>query len=298
MNTDISTKIVKRVAIFGITGILGLGILFGSWYTVDQGYRGVILRNGAVVGVAEPGLGFKIPFIDSVYEIAVQEKVIQYAGGGPDGAGLSTYSADQQPANIRIAVNYRIPPDRVSEVYAEYGGEEGLVSRALDPRVYRALKDTFGKFNAVTAIQDRTRLNLEVQETLVKLLGNAPIVISGVAIQNIDFSEAYEQSIEQRMQAEVEVQKLRQNAEREKVQAQITVTKAQAQADAVRAEAQAQADAITLKGNAEASAIRAKGDALKDNPGLIGLVTAEKWNGTLPQTMVPGAAVPFVSVGR
>ena len=60
-----------------------------------------------------------------------------------------------------------------------------------------------------------------------------------------------------RMQAEVEVQKLHQNAEREKVQAQITVTQASAQADAVRAQAQAEAEAILLRGEAEAKAIRA-----------------------------------------
>ena len=33
-------------------------LFFGSWYTIDQGERGVHLRNGAVVGSADPGLGF------------------------------------------------------------------------------------------------------------------------------------------------------------------------------------------------------------------------------------------------
>ena len=29
---------------------------------------------------------------------------------------------------------------------------------------------------------------------------------------------------------------------------------------------------------------------------LIGLIQAERWNGQLPTTMVPGSAVPFVNV--
>jgi len=45
-----------------------------------------------------------------------------------------------------------------------------------------------------------------------------------VQIENLDFSSEYEKSIEQSMLAEVEVHRLRQNAEREKVQAEIVVT--------------------------------------------------------------------------
>ncbi len=41
-------------------------VLFGSWYTIDEGHRGVMLRNGAVIGISNPGLGFKFPIVDSV----------------------------------------------------------------------------------------------------------------------------------------------------------------------------------------------------------------------------------------
>src|SRR5260370_10510294 len=107
--------------------------------------------------------------------------------------------------------------------------------------------------------------------------------------------------------AEVGVQKLKENAEREKGQAQITVPQANAKANAVRAEAQAKADAtglngeakasnIKITGEAEAAAIEARAKALGTNPNLVTLVQAERWNGVLPTTMVPGSAVPFVSV--
>jgi regulator of protease activity HflC (stomatin/prohibitin superfamily) len=272
---------------------VGAAVVMGSWYTVDQGYRGVVTRNGAVIGMAEPGLGFKIPFVDSVKLISVQEHSRTYGSE----RGLSSYSRDQQPAEIRVSVNYQIPEGRVDEVYANFGTEESMVSRVLDPRVMQAVKNVFGQFNAVTAIQDRTRLNLEMRDALTKAMGDEPITITGLQVENIDFSKAYEESIEQRMQAEVEVQKLRQNAEREKVQAEITVTKAKADADSVRARAQAEADAIRLRGEAEAAAIKARSEALGQNPNLIALTQAEKWNGQLPSTMVPGGSVPFMNVG-
>jgi regulator of protease activity HflC (stomatin/prohibitin superfamily) len=86
-----------------------------------------------------------------------------------------------------------------------------------------------------------------------------------------------------------------------------SVTQTTAKANAVRAEAQAAADAlrlngearatnIKLTGEAEAAAIEARAKALGTNPNLVTLVQAERWNGVLPTTMVPGPAVPFVSV--
>jgi uncharacterized membrane protein YqiK len=62
--------------------------------------------------------------------------------------------------------------------------------------------------------------------------------------------------------------------------------------------AKAEADAIRLKGEAEASALQAKANALRENPSYVALTAAEKWDGKLPTTMVPGSAVPFVNVAR
>lgn len=46
----------------GIAAVALASLLLGSWYTVDETERGVLLRNGALVGAVEPGLSFKIPF--------------------------------------------------------------------------------------------------------------------------------------------------------------------------------------------------------------------------------------------
>jgi regulator of protease activity HflC (stomatin/prohibitin superfamily) len=261
-----------------IVGLIALTVIGGSFYTVDQGERGVILRNGAVVGTAEPGLGFKLPIVDSVREINVQTQARVYKD-------VMVYSRDQQNAGLQVSVNYRLASDKVEQIYSEFAGQEGIVSRLLDRQVPEEVKNVFGKFNAVTAIQERARLGMEIQEAIQKAAGNNMLIVESVQVENIDFSDAYEKSIEQRMLAEVEVQKVQQNAEREKVQAEIAVIQAKAQADAVK-----------LQGDAEAHAINARGRALRDNPALIELVQAEKWDGKLPTTMVPGQTVPFINV--
>jgi regulator of protease activity HflC (stomatin/prohibitin superfamily) len=263
----------------------------GSFYTIDQGQRGVILRTGQVVGTAEPGLGFKLPIVDTVVEMSVQTQARVWGD-------VMAYSKDQQTATMALSVNYRIPADQVAAVYSDWGGEAGIVSRLLDRQVPEELKNVFGRFNAATAIQERERLSAEVQTAIRTAVKGLPLIVESVQLENIDFSEAYENSIEQRMLAEVEVQKVQQNAEREKVQAEIKVIQAQAEADSRVAQAKAEAESIKLKGDAEAQAIRQRGQALAQNPNLVNLVTAERWNGELPSTMLPGGSVPFVDVNR
>lgn len=279
--------------------VLGLGVagtvamaavigVFGSWYTVDQGERCVILRNGAITGISEPGWHGKVPIIDDVECIDFREQVWE----GPADA----YSRDQQPANIMVTVNWRAAEGQAAAIYSNLGGLAGVESRIIAARVPQAVRTVFGQFNAATAISERARLNVEVENAVRDAVG-ATAVIESVQI-SIDFSDTYERSVEERMLAEVEVAKLRQNAEREKVQAEITVTIAEAEAKSTLAKAEANATAVRLRGEADAAAIAAKGKALRDNPELINLISAERWNGALPSTMVPGGAVPFVSVDR
>lgn len=274
---------------------IGAGVLivlvsiFDGFYTIDQGDIGVQLRNGAVTGTAEPGFHWQVPIIDSVRIISVRTHKDTYEQ-------VQSYSKDIQAADLRITVTYHADPSRVIEIYSVYGSLEGLVERSITPAVYNDTKIVFGTFNAATAIAERARLVSEIESAIRSAVEGHPIIIESVQIEDIAFSRAFEDSVEQRMLAEVEVARLKQNLEREKVQADIVRTQAEGRADATRAQAEAEADAIRIRGEAEAAAIKARGDALRDNPNLVQLILAEAWNGQLPTSMVPGSAVPFIDV--
>jgi len=171
--------VIVSVALLGLVGV---------FYTVDEGQRGVILRGGAVVGTADPGLGFKLPIIDSVRPISVQIKARVYGR-------IMVYSQDRQTANLKVSVNYRLSADQVEQIYRDFGDEQGVVTRLLDRRVPESVNNVFGRFNAATAIQERGRLTLEIQEDIQKAVVGLMIVES-VQIENIDFGDAYESSIE------------------------------------------------------------------------------------------------------
>jgi len=188
---------------------------------------------------------------------------------------VKTYSRDQQPATLRVSLNFHVTDARA--VYTDYKSIQGMVDRLVTPQVYTWSENIFGQFNAASAVQDRAKLNAELAIALRKVI-HGPLAIESVQIENIDFSGKYEEAVEARMEATVRQQQ------------------AEAEAAATRTRADAKAYSAKVQGEAEASAIRNRGDALRDNPGLPALVTAEKWDGHLPTTMVPGGAVPFLKV--
>jgi regulator of protease activity HflC (stomatin/prohibitin superfamily) len=207
---------------------------------------------------------------------------------------VTAYSKDQQTAEIRVSVSFHVPPADVIDLYSEYGSIEGLTSRLVDRQVPTQVENVFGQYTAISAVQNRVTFVKDVT-TAIRNSVKGPIVIDGVQLENIDFSDAYEKSIELRMQAEVLVQTEKQNLEKEKVNAEIAITQARGRAESSLAEARASAESTRIKGEAEATAIKARAEALAQNQNLVELTRAERWNGVLPTTMIPNAAVPFLT---
>ena len=246
--TEIS---ISKIVSIAIAIVIGLYIAITGWYTVDAGERAVQLRNGAIIRTSDAGLYFKLPFIDSVKYISTRTQNRSFNE-------LSTYSKDQQPAKIRASVTYRVPAGEAENVYLNFRDIEGLASNTIERQVPNQIENVFGHYSAIEAVQKRAQLTKDVNDAIKQSLENYPIIVESVQIEDIDFSRAYEQSVEDRMKAEVEVQTQKQNLEKEKITAEIAVTKAQAIADSTLAQAKAEAEAVILRGEAEARAITAK----------------------------------------
>jgi regulator of protease activity HflC (stomatin/prohibitin superfamily) len=275
--------------------VLGAGIavaavavlLLNPFYTVDAGQQAVVTRLGAVAGVSGPGLHMKAPLIDVVHKISTRTNAIDWGFGGTEAdRRMEAYSSDQQPAHISVKITYSVKKDPASvrQIYTQYGTEQGFADAVVVPRAYENVKTVFGQFTAVTAIQHRAQFNAQVEQAVRAAIAG-PVQVESVQIQDIAFSEAYENQVEERMKAQIVVERTQQEKLTKQLQADMLVIQAKAEADSTR-----------LKGEAEASAIRARAGALTANPNLVQLTAAEKWNGVLPTTMVPGAGVPLVTL--
>ncbi|WP_462380492.1 prohibitin family protein [Pseudomonas sp. Marseille-QA0892] len=276
----------RGLIIAGVIIVFVLIAAMSSWYTIDEKERGVLLRNGAFVHVAEPGLGFKLPWIDTVKIISVQNQTSTYKN-------VQAYSRDQQSATMSISVSWHVSPDDVEQVYKRFGSEASLEQRLIGRQVSTQAERIFGGYTAVRAVQERGQLGIDYANAFTHAI-SGPVVIDSVQLENIDFSDAYERSIEERMKAEVAVKTREQDLARERVNAEIAVTQAKAAADSALARARAEAEATRLRGDAEAAAIQARADALKANQALVELTKAERWDGRLPTTVLPNSAVPFI----
>jgi regulator of protease activity HflC (stomatin/prohibitin superfamily) len=275
INGDLGSRNWLRSGALLVIAAAAFFTLLGCWYTVDQGERAVVLRLGELVGEDGPGLHFKLPWINSVHRITVQNQTRSYSK-------LDTYSRDQQSADLNVSVTFNVSDAKA--LYSQYGDLEAAVTRLIDPRVRSGVKTIFGQYDAVRAIQERAALNKDIDAAITASI-SGPIQIVSVQIENIDFSEAYEQSVEQRMLAQVEIQKREENLRTTQVEAEIARTRAEGEANAIR-----------LRGEAEAAAIKARADALRANADLVQLQAVEKWDGKLPTTMVPGSSLPFINM--
>lgn len=255
-------------------------VAFGSFYVVDQGERGVVVRNGAVVKTAEPGLHFKMPLVDNVNSISVRDTTVLFDKKFP----LETYTYDQQPATLHLSVTYRVQSGAVERVYTEFGTAEALESRAILRRVPDAVKNVFGLYTAPRAVQERSKLSTDIVTAVRNAHQDLPVDIIGVQVEEIDYGNEYELAVAARMKAEVAIATATQNQKTAQVEADTKVLQAEADAKAVK-----------LRGEAEAAAIQAKTRALAEQGRyLVQLEIAQKWNGVMPTTMPPEAAMTFL----
>lgn len=273
---------IPRIIASAVAGIAFLIILMSGSYTVDQGERAVVLTNGAISSISGPGFHLKLPLVQSVQTISVQvqKDAFEFKDSIND-FRMQAYTKDQQPATIAMSVNYHVTDP--AEVYSQYGTIQTMESKVIDPRTNEQVKNVFGQFNAIEAIQERAKLNAQIMKAITKSI-TGPVIVDSVQIEDISFSKSYESAVEARMQANVK----QQQAEAEKQKRMID-------ADAAKYEKEAQADAALYTAQAEGKGITAKGDALKNNPEIVSLTTAQKWDGHLPQQMIPGSAVPFIN---
>lgn len=260
-----------------LIGMVIIGAMWSGAYSVDQGERAIVLRFGKIVNVEDPGLHFKIPYVEKVVKISTRTNTAVYPN-------VPVYSQDQQAATLTLSIIYSIKEDMVEDLYTNQKSIENMQETILSSVAFNALKSKFGQFTAMRAIQHREDLVNAVYSGIKDNLKNYPYIdLKSIQIENIDYSDAYEETIEERMKAEIEVERIKQNWEREKVNASIIQTQAKAQSDALIEKARGESESIKLKAMAESEAIKVKGEQLSKYPNVLQLSYIDKWDGVVPK---------------
>jgi len=265
---DINPKSVGKWIGGVILGIIILILIFGSFGTVGAGERGVKTRFNKIVGEIQPGLYFKMPFIEHITKIDVQtQKVTQDA---------TAASSDLQDVKTTIAVNYNIQPDKVSSIYQNVGEDYSDV--IIDPAIQETVKAATANYTAEQLVTKREDVRGEIVKALTDKLATQGIVVTQVSITNFSFSDTFNQAIEAKVTAEQNALAAQNKLKQVQFEAEQTVASAKAQAEAI----QIQAQAINSQGGAD----------------YVQLQAVNKWDGHLPQQFVPGSALPFINLSK
>ena len=282
-----AAKFLTKKTIATILGCLVLlGIVIDGTYTVPEAERGLLFSAGKYEKTVDPGFHFKVPFYQTVKTISLQSWTDSYAK-------LWAYSADGQKASMAVSVTWADKPDKVDEMYRDVLNLDNVTTRYVKTLTPTELENSFGKYESETLFDKRDGF---VQTLRQNLAGKMPDYISvvGVQVENVDFSDDWEKSVENRARAKVDAKTAKDIETRRTVENRVKVATAQADADSRYKQLEAEAKGIKAKALAEAEGIKAKGDALRANPGLVDLIKAERWNGATPTHVLPTGTVPFL----
>lgn len=269
---QVGIRVAKWVAVF----VIGLILVFGTFYTVKSGEEGVLLTFGkaAPEGIP-PGLHVKFPMVQKVIKFDVKTQKYE--------ADAAAASSDLQVVSTKIAVNYHLTPGTTPTLFKDIGAS--YEDRVIQPSVQEVVKSTTAKFSAEDLITRREDVKLQLQSALYERLITRSIVVEDISITNFDFSESFNQAIEQKVTAE----QLKLKAERDLERIRI-------EAEQVSAKAEGEANAIVWKAKAETEQIRLIQDQLSESPQYIEWLKWSKWNGVLPMVMGGNGFTPLISI--
>lgn len=310
-------KRIAGVTLITIIALFGFGAFMGMFYTNEPYERGVVTHLGEISEVTGPGFQFKIPFIQQVHTANLQIKRNDYP--------INIYTVDGQPIDALLTVNHRISSGdskTLKKIFEEFGENFDYADRLLGKQAIDRVKSVIGQINVTALTNERDKVRVRALNAARDAAAPFNIDIVDLQLSNIEYSVNYVKKIEEAASAKADVERARQEARSATQKAEAIVTLAKADADKaiekargeaeskkLNAEAEAfrllsvrkaEAEGIRQVGLAKATALVEQAKALSAAPGLIEFTKAEamkNWNGQLPTTMIPGAAVPFMNIG-
>ncbi len=269
--------------------LLVVFIAFNSCYIISEGSKGIVTRFGKVVRdsesalkIVDPGLHFKIPFIDKVKPMDVR---IQTISSSAD----RFVTSEKKDVIIDSYVKWQIE-DAATYYLTTAGGNKMQAEELLRRRINNSLRSQIGRltihelvsganseqseneFDSVDSLSEDPIASSKRDQVMQKALrdiGSSAkalgIKIVDVRMKQINLPPEVSNSIYQRMRAERDaVAKLHRSEGRREAEA----IKAQADREVVVKIAEAERSARKLRGEGDAEATRIYADAYNRSPEL------------------------------
>lgn len=252
----------KRVATI-IVALVLVAFLMSAMFTVAEGTVAIVTRFGKVKSVKQPGLNFKLPFIDGKTVMRTREQTIKF-GDGEEYPALKVTTKDMQSISIDLTVsNITTDPLKVYKAFVGRQLESMLLSRIKD-----AVQSNVSKYTIEEFISQRPKLAADIFKEVKEETEKYGIVITNVSITNHRFSEVYSNAVEEKKAAEqaVETEKALQKKKVVEQESRIKIAELKVKERELEAEAnKIETEAITKE--------------------LLNKWWLEKWDGKMPSVV-------------
>ena len=255
---------VGQISLLSLLALIVVITVFSSFYTIKSTERGVLSTFGKISpGVIDDGLHVKIPFIQTIKKVNVQQKKF-------DGKENS-YTRDVQTSEVQYTINYDLVRENVNNLIKNVGDD--YHNRIVVPFIRSAMKEAFGNFAATEIVENRDAVRREIETTLRHTLDSNYFLNIQFQLVDIDFDDDFENAIKEKQVAEQQALK----------------------AKNVTIQIEEQAKQTKIRAEADAEAIRIKAKALESNPKLVEYEAVQKWDGKMPQYMM-GNTLPLINL--
>ncbi|MCB1508191.1 MAG: protease modulator HflC [Hyphomicrobiaceae bacterium] len=242
-----------KSGIFGGIGLIIIAIIgllaYASVFTVDEREQALVLQFGEPVRVEnEPGLKFKIPFIQNVAYF--DRRILDL-----DSPAQEIIAADQKRLVVDAFARYRITdPLRFFQTVTTVAGANSRLSTLLNSATRRVLGEA--SFEAIVR-DGRAELMDRITQQMNREANSFGIAIVDVRIRRADLPEANSQAIFQRMQTERQREATEIRAQGEEAARRIR-SRADREATVLIAEATRESEQIRGEGDGERNRIFAE----------------------------------------
>ncbi|MBM4414371.1 MAG: SPFH domain-containing protein [Chloroflexi bacterium] len=269
---NMQSRLAAIVAI--IAAILALAAATTRFAQIDEGTRGIVVTQGAVEGIQEPGLFFRpfAPFTRiEIVNVRRQSRQIEQ----------NVASSDKQLYDISIQIDFsrKTAPDALKAMYGRIGVSDAQLNSQLDGFISEALKTASTQFTLDEALSDRGGFSQRIRQYLTTSPGDGQLApaeqlyinLEAVKVLDINVGEQYAKLLAEKANLEVQIET------EEKRRQQIEAEQAN---NLFRAEQEAKVALTTEKGRTAAaleaasreSQVRTvQGKSFRDNPELLRL---------------------------
>ena len=288
--TVISKAIQRRaVRITGIVLAIILIVLSCISY-VPTGYTGIVTTFGKVhANTLDAGINFHAPW-DNVITMDNREQRATFQ--------LEAFSKDIQQVDIQGSINYNIDKATAMNLYKDVGIE--YVTILVAPRIQEDVKIVIARYTAENLISSRQEAANVIEALIRDELTPKGINVISFAVENIDFTDAFETAVEAKQVATQEKQRAQTQQEQATMEAEQAAKRkkieAEAAAEVAKVQADADAYAVEVKASAEAEANKKINQSLTSD--LVEYKQILQWNGELPQFVGGGSSIPILNIGE